>query len=345
MKLNWLALACVAGALAACSGGSSKNDPDPIVIAPIEPGPLMTITADNAEAMSAETLHAFEDALSASDGALDLGGAVGARIEGDAPAAAMLAVRMAETARDAVVSTSYGGAVGAVITRSEDCDGGGSMEVSINTGTLSQIEFTNQLQDGNIPAGTSVSFTLANCIQEPGMPALNGGMTIVFEQFAVDGEVGLDPMVLQFSAVFQGLQGPEGTIDGDIEFLLTSGVGTADIDVRGDALQFSAAQGTLALLDFLMNAEEDTERLTQSFNFRLSISGVGDVTAATLAPWVMMLDADYPISGVLQILGANDTGMIVTALDEVNVQIEVDTDGDGIADVTILTTWAELEEA
>jgi hypothetical protein len=46
---------------------------------------------------------------------------------------------------------------------------------------------------------------------------------------------------------------------------------------------------------------------------------------------------------VLRIRGADNASITITALDEVTVQLEVDSDGDGSVDATIVTTWAELD--
>ncbi len=45
------------------------------------------------------------------------------------------------------------------------------------------------------------------------------------------------------------------------------------------------------------------------------------------------------MTGSIKITGAGNSSVTVTALDSVNVQLEVDTDGDNVIDVTIVTTW------
>ena len=50
---------------------------------------------------------------------------------------------------------------------------------------------------------------------------------------------------------------------------------------------------------------------------------------------------DYPSSGSMLVTGL-DSAARLTALDSVNVTIDVDIDGDGTYDETIETTWAEL---
>jgi hypothetical protein len=50
---------------------------------------------------------------------------------------------------------------------------------------------------------------------------------------------------------------------------------------------------------------------------------------------------DYPSSGALLVEGENSSARL-TAIDNVNVTIEVDSNGDGVIDDTINTTWADL---
>jgi hypothetical protein len=52
-------------------------------------------------------------------------------------------------------------------------------------------------------------------------------------------------------------------------------------------------------------------------------------------------DVEYPHAGELRVSGANSSARLI-ALDNVNVRIEVDSNGDGAVDQTIETTWAEL---
>jgi hypothetical protein len=50
---------------------------------------------------------------------------------------------------------------------------------------------------------------------------------------------------------------------------------------------------------------------------------------------------DYPSVGVLLVQGTNSSARL-TAIDNVNVMIELDVNGDGEADQTINTTWDDL---
>jgi hypothetical protein len=51
---------------------------------------------------------------------------------------------------------------------------------------------------------------------------------------------------------------------------------------------------------------------------------------------------DYPDVGEFLVTGSNSSSRL-TAIDNVNVRIDIDTDGNGTTDETIDTTWAALE--
>ena len=53
-------------------------------------------------------------------------------------------------------------------------------------------------------------------------------------------------------------------------------------------------------------------------------------------------DSDYPSSGEFLVSGSSSSLRLI-AVDNVNVVIEIDTNGDGTVDETLQTTWAELE--
>ena len=99
---------------------------------------------------------------------------------------------------------------------------------------------------------------------------------------------------------------------------------------------------TVSLVAYLMTVTENTVGLVETFDFTLEVT-LGSVAVETLEEWRTALGGDNPLSGVLRIIGADDASITVTALDEMSVQLDVDTNGDGVTDVTIMTTWEELD--
>lgn len=327
-------------ALTACGGGGGSSNDGP---GPLQGVTMLPITEDTAVETTSTVLKSIDGAFGAGESAIDFGGAIGARIEGNAEAAVSRALDMALASRDAVVAaTGAGNAVGAVISETQDCTGGGSVTVSIDTGSLSELEFTNAVQAGNIPAGTAITTEFANCIEE-GEGPINGSVTIVIQQLSLAGEIGLDTFTIEFTATFDELETDDGRIDGDMSLLLVSTAGMTDARISGDALEVSIVAEVVALLDYEVTATEDTAVATETFDFTLRVASVGQLFVETLEAVRTNAFADNPISGVLRIVGASDGSITVTALDETSVQLDVDVDGDGTIDATIVTTWDELD--
>jgi len=53
-------------------------------------------------------------------------------------------------------------------------------------------------------------------------------------------------------------------------------------------------------------------------------------------------DPDHPDTGDFECVGLSNSSVHAIALDNVNVELQVDVDGDGVVDFTIPTTWAAL---
>ena len=324
--------------LGACGGGSDSVRDE---LAQIQGPNLAVITELTAEETTGAVLDSIDGAFGASESALDFGGAVGARVDGDTRAAVATAIELADRARDSVTFMTTGVSTGAVITETQDCSGGGMSAVTIDTGDLSEEAFALALQEGAVPAGVSITTAFENC--QEGDSLLNGSVTLEIESLALDGELGMDTFALAFRAVFDDLTTGDGSIDGDISLSITSAPGQTDVVASGDSLAVSVSGELLSLLDFDVSAIEDTSALLETFDFTLSISSFGRLTVETLEAWRTLAFAEEPISGVLRIIGAGNGSITVTALDEVSVQLEVDEDGDGTVDATIITTWDELD--
>jgi hypothetical protein len=70
-------------------------------------------------------------------------------------------------------------------------------------------------------------------------------------------------------------------------------------------------------------------------------SFAGRIDYGTTTPF-QSVDGDYPATGVLRIDGANGTSVVVTALNEENLQLAIDSNGDTIVDETRLMDWSSV---
>ena len=98
-----------------------------------------------------------------------------------------------------------------------------------------------------------------------------------------------------------------------------------------------------SLSDYVLDETLDLNALTQVVNTSGTFaSGLleGAVVFETLQDFVVMVD-DNPSAGQL-LISDSSSSVLVTVLDNINVQLEIDVDMDGIIDRTIVVTWAEL---
>ncbi len=101
-------------------------------------------------------------------------------------------------------------------------------------------------------------------------------------------------------------------------------------------MQITAGGETLTLTDYNIQETENqaTGACTISINATVSSSSLGGsvtVTTEVALTGVEAFDADY---GRITCVGAGNTSVTVIVVDSVNVQLEVDLNGDGITDET-----------
>jgi hypothetical protein len=101
---------------------------------------------------------------------------------------------------------------------------------------------------------------------------------------------------------------------------------------------------TETLSDYVLDETLDLNALTQVASTSGSFASTlleGTVTFETLQDFVIMLD-DNPSAGQL-LISDSSSSVLVTVLDNINVQLEIDIDLDGMIDRTIVVTWTELD--
>ena len=136
------------------------------------------------------------------------------------------------------------------------------------------------------------------------------------------------------------------TLDGDMNLLLdTSDSLSTTITVDGDSLTLVSGVETATLSDYAMTISVDPLSSSTSFSISGFLSAsdfsgtVGFSTNASLA-----LDSlGTPTSGVIVITGADGAAITVRIFSTQNIQLDVDSNGDGAVDDVIMTSWSELQ--
>ena len=98
------------------------------------------------------------------------------------------------------------------------------------------------------------------------------------------------------------------------------------------------------LSDYVLTETLDLNALTQVANVSGTFTNPyreGAVLFDTLQDFVIMAD-ENPSAGQL-LISDNSSSVLITALDNINVQLEIDIDLDGTIDQTIVVTWTELD--
>lgn len=221
------------------------------------------------------------------------------------------------------------------------CAGGGSITAG--------FEF-DAVPLNQVSTGDRFAVTIDNCML--GGVDMDGRMVIDFNTvdgdpdvdtaWEVDIDLTLDDLVVAAgaaNATVAGSWSQNATFDdGDSTYSLSGEFTSAVTD--GTTLFTAALSGIVLTCDY--DELSDTAAYTIDGSFTSS-DLAGSVTIETTAPLLVTGVDDHPSSGSVRIEGAAGSTLIVTAIDDVFVQLQVDTDGDGGFELEVITEWDELE--
>lgn len=308
--------------LTACGGGGGDDGgptPAQSAITLSIPAAPLAIVDTNAEAVAAE-------ALSSSAG--DVAGSIPPVVPFSAMAATtqssawspQTAARFA-TQRLQINPVAVDGAVTNV---AQPCSGGGAVDV-IDNGTSGSITFTNCVENGTTINGIILASNIVDT------PPTQQSVTLVFQGFSISDFTGY--------LAIQGDISMSVAVDG-------AGVQTQTLSGSSFASQFNneAFQLTNYNLTAVVDPGAGTTTETSTFTYASTSMG-GSVTVQTVMPFVTNVGDLYPSSGQVVATGSNGSKCRLTALDNVNVLLEVDADGVGGYETMINTTWAALASA
>jgi hypothetical protein len=328
--------------LAACGGGGGGGAP---TVTPPPQGAI-TITTTNAELVSAVVIGSIDTLEGGSSGVgLITGVSVNQGGNGfDFSDFVVSQLGRFDVIRQQQLSSGIVGvAIGPV---TELCSDGGSVTISGNvtdtTGTF-------------IYSGDTLSLDFNNC-NELGT-VFSGGLDLVINAVNPDPYDGVSlPYDLDISVVLRNLFLTEGGItlgsDGDMRLELSEDASGNHQEVLSGSFLVANLNGEA---ESLTNYNYDLSYNDFTGDYTIVISGSinstilgGAVTFTTLTPFTgddFFATGDHPTAGELFMESDSDPSQaILTALsDGINILIEVDTDGNGIYEGMVPTTWATLE--
>jgi hypothetical protein len=219
----------------------------------------------------------------------------------------------------------------AVSTDVVPCSFGGSITV----------RFDDADNDGNVSAGDSVEFTAANCIEDAGLPAANGGFSMAINAVDLDGD---EPEALDVSGSFQNftLEG-FGTMNGGFR-LWTRFETAASVRLRVSYLGTTVAEaGSTTVYDF------DIDGLANDLSGTFEISGgigIGGATyAVSTGSRLQIAVGQSPSGGHAVFRDAAGDGVRVIARSPTTFDLEFYPAGASTPNASLLgLLWADYED-
>lgn len=199
-----------------------------------------------------------------------------------------------------------------------------------------------------VTEGDFLDYLWANCNDGLGQ-VIDGLIGMTFTEF--EGNLLAGRILLRVSLAVQGFRVVEGseshTTTGDLALNIDSRTQPLTvITTMGSSLMINNGISTETLSDFTSTVTEDTSVFPA--NFKTDVTGRvsstlfnGVVSYDTPIPFQATGDG-FPYEGEMLVFGTSGSSIRIIALDEVNVRIEADYNGNGAPDATIETTWAAL---
>lgn len=198
-----------------------------------------------------------------------------------------------------------------------------------------------------LTAGDTFAVVYAFC--DEGFGKVTDG-TVEFTVNDFSGDFLLGEYLLSMRAVITNLQVATGTdtvtSNGDVTLALdTMSARSVQASLFGTSLQIDTNSGSASLTNYSSDQTLDTS--VSPSPYTMNVAGTLDstrlagVVSYSTPVTFAGFGVDFPQTGQLLVQGTESSVRLV-AVDDVNVRIEIDLNGDGVADETIDTTWAEL---
>lgn len=326
-NLNSALLLSAAAGLAACGGGSGGGS-DPVAGA--DPVAISSANAPQIAGAAYNPPASLEGA--------GLGGAgflTGAVTETSAGGIDMVEVIIAQlkASQSWFADNQAAFVTGAVVTATENCTNGGSFSFTLNDADDNQ----------DLSTGDSVSATFNNCTETG--TVLNGVISI--NNLVISGDPLSPPYSLQLTIQANNFSVTENSETASLNGAMTLSQSTGDgvsftNTISGTSIALSETGGSATLSAFQLSSTENGAAYTFDINATVSSNDIGGAVTIVTDATFQGVDPNDPFTGQATITGANNSSVTLIAIDEVNVRLLVDENGDGATDTTIDTTWASL---
>ena len=308
--------------LSACGGGSGGNGEKKAPITPDNAIPIVEVVASVASG--------FDEFV----GFIDLTG-TNVRSDVSNPDALAIATKVGLRRLDSAVVKSI-----QIEKETLPCAVSGSVTI-----------WGNIADPNTLTAGDVINFDSDKCDDGTG-EIVDGllAMTIV----SIEGDIDTSEFLLGVEMIFTNLtvteSGESTALNGDIGVtldMLTPAM--AEIVVSGDSLTGSYMGKTRTISNFSNTYTEDSSEFpvvwTHTSNGTVGDSSEFAGTVSYETPVKFEGSGEnYPHTGELLVTGANNATLRLITIDDINIRIDADYNGDEIVDKTWNKTWVELEE-
>jgi len=320
---------CVTLSLTACGGGGGGGGDTTAAPGAAE----VELTSDNMEQAGSTAVTAAEVG---SVPPTDLGDlVVGARTGAPGPDGSAIRAVLVGRLQALGSETQAEVASGITLTRSEECEFGGSVAITITD------------DNGSLGNGDAVEASFSDC--DTGDGVVNGRLAVVLVSFSGDfspsGSATAD-------ASFSDLQVADAsgsvTANGNMQISLTQTASSSEAEYLASSMRYDLAggtrSGTITVSDGEVSVVETLDGTTTTLGETIGATlpnFSGTLMVATLQPIVSDADGNI-VSGQIHVSGSKGV-LRLTFLGGGQVLLELDAEGDGSFEVTRTLPLAELE--
>lgn len=313
-KIAMLPVSVVLLLLTSCGGGGGSG----VAVTPPDPTPntaALPITAENAQDITVTVL----EAITATVEIIDVVDVIG-----------LPAIGAADPGIGAAAVTDF--------TETVSCDTGEAT-----------VTWQDADDDLAISTGDSFNLSFAECFFFDTDTTLDGAASLTNISVIGDPFNQIAPWQLALTFGFDSLSGTDSidtaTLDGSLDVDLSSDDNLLiNLAVSTNSLTVDQSGITETLSNFVLTQTLDLNASMRVINATGTLTSTlleGSVTFETLEDFMMIGD-DNPFVGELLIRDSSSS-VLVTVLDNLSVQLDVDVDLDDVIDHTIVVTWAELD--
>ena len=328
-SLSILASATLLATLAACGGGGGDSPSQP-------GGDKVTITSANQDQVVRASVNA---GLSVSTAQNRAGGSSPASVADRSHALGTVmqrAMSAAQASRKGIASATVHPSVSGNETLA--CGVSGTLTVSVD-----DRDANNALSSGDV-----ISVSFAQC-KDTASSSINGAITISLTGTPTATQ-------LTASANFQNVAVVEDGVTSTIAGSVTVAENDTDLDTvttlsvgSGGLTASTASSSYNDSVSFAAGFVIQTDEATSGASTTVSLSGTmtaqslgGSITISTPQALVQLSSDTYPSAGQVIVTGASGSAVRVTVLDNTQVKVDLDANGDGTYESTATVAWTSL---